>query len=239
MNDVSRFMRYVIPGLVCTFELLLALAISNNKWFFYHLNVVTDKGFANIFGVVIGVFFASGAVGYIFANVYYSIRSRIGLRNDHRVILKIFIDNFDYRIFIIGSGKNKKPITTDDVEDLRLREAWEIYNLIWYEVKPKSKTLKDAELQINRLLDILHGLGSTLIGSCICLIVWLLFQDLWLFSHSPSMPIFEKIRLDFFASTSSFHVFKSLYLCELIFVLFVGLYLYYYYLKITPMFAIQ
>ena len=35
MNEVSRFMRYVIPGLVCIFELLLALAISNDKWFFF------------------------------------------------------------------------------------------------------------------------------------------------------------------------------------------------------------
>jgi len=185
MNEVSRFMRYVIPGLVCTFELLLALLVSNTEGFIYHFHSITSTSFANTLGLLAGGFFASGAVGYLFSNIYYAIREcrYIPIRNDHREAVKRFIDEYRYKIIIVDKKSEKcteeRAINSERVDRLSLREAWEIFNLIWYEIKPKSRVLKIVDTQIARLLDILHSLGATLIGSIIFLIVMCLSPFWW------------------------------------------------------------
>ena len=188
--------------------------------FFSHLNKITSNGSAEIFGVILGVFFASGAVGYIFANIYYTTRERINfLRNDHRILLKKFIDEYGYQIKVTDTNGERGIIDANGIRDLSLREAWEIFNLIWYEVKPKSIELKEVEPQIDTLLNILHSLGSTLFGSSICLLIWFLLQSPWLLFHLFDIPIFEKNLLGPVIYNSGFVNYSNSYIFWLILIL--------------------
>ena len=72
MDEIKRFMRYTLPGLVCTLQLIIAFIFSDT---------ITVKCFynnylksSNDFGIVLGIFFVSGAIGYILSSIYFSIR---------------------------------------------------------------------------------------------------------------------------------------------------------------------
>ena len=164
MNDVRRFMRYILPGLACAIELLIALIFSID------ININELKNFDYIgIGAVFGVFLASGAMGYILSIIYFGIvwfTPNCIFATDHRSVFAILKD----KIQLIN--EHEHDINSDN---LTKRDAWTISSLYWCHNKEK-KQIKGIDPYIDLLLDIYHGLGAFLIGTYLSLISWSLIN---------------------------------------------------------------
>ncbi len=166
MNDVKRFMRFVLPGLASVIMLLIALIISDSSklfCFFQSMNL-------NDIGIILGLFLASGALGYIFACVYWGIYE-FGLNSciaiDNRYIFSTLKDKLE----IIETSGNKVK-----ANKLSKRDAWTIAALFWQNNINKSEEIKGSTPYVDRITDLTHGLGATVVGSVISLTTWILLK---------------------------------------------------------------
>jgi len=164
MNDVRRFMRYILPGLAYAIELLIALIFSKD------IDINQLKDFDYI-GVVFGVFLASGAMGYIFSIIYFGTLWKYKYAPDYR---PVFI-----------SLKNKTQIINQDekiisVENLTKDDAKSLISLYWYHNIVESERIKGINPYVDRLLDITHGLGAFLIGTFFSIIPWIIIHTFWI-----------------------------------------------------------
>ena len=166
MDEIRRFMRFTLPGIVCILVLLVGLLISDFKSLKEYLSNLGDPKL-NI-GIIIGAFFASGGLGYLFSIIYFSIIWSSLLRktfaNDHRQIL------FDLRNKIEIMNVAEKPIHP---ESLTQREAWAIITQFWNANLEEDKVIKGVTSFINRTVDIVHSIGAIIIGTFIMLILWI------------------------------------------------------------------
>lgn len=189
MEEFRRFMRYTLPGIVCILLLLSSLLISDFKTLkSCFINLGDPK--LNI-GIIIGAFFASGGLGYLFSIIYFSIiwskLLRKMLANDHRKIL------FDLRNKIEIIDVTEKPIYP---ESLTQRDAWAIMTQFWIANLEENIVIKGATPFINRTSDIMHSLGAIIIGTAIMLILWIylhfiaLSESLYNFGFNDIIAIF-------------------------------------------------
>lgn len=178
MNEVRRFMRYSLPGLVCASIATCILLISDDKKIIDYFVFICEK---NLLGIVFGTFILSGSIGYIFANIYFALywASENGIiAIDHRPVL------VQTKNFIII-----KDVNGNQIEHSRLtkRDAWTIITLYWYTQKARCKEIENLDPMIDRMVDIMHGLGATITGLVLFFSIWILF---YLFprqsSYSPA-----------------------------------------------------
>src|SRR5271157_623884 len=149
MNEIRRFMRYTLPGLVFSFQLLLALSFSN--WDKVEkLEPLNNK---SAIGIALGVFLATGALGYILSIIYFGLYWFFGLRwleiipitIDHR---PAFRDLYRFKI-IDGKGedlsldKDLNPGTPMQRKRLSKRDAWIILTQYWYSRKKRADDIHD------------------------------------------------------------------------------------------------
>lgn len=175
MDEVRRFMRYVLPGLVCILELVIADSLTGMKLFGDIWELSKESA-----SVAVGGFLASGALGYIFSNIYFALRSPLGMKNDHKNLLEEIIEEYDCKIVIRKETKlliNK--CNSGKIGSLSPRVRWELFNLALHSFHDKSDAMKKFEQEMDRLLDTLHSLGASLFGSVILGLVWLSLQISW------------------------------------------------------------
>ena len=87
-DEGRRFLRYVIPGLVYGVETLLFLFIVLPETTVSVLAKISDK---DGLGAIVGVFLASGGLGYIFAAVHHWVLWHCRFEEevfDHRRVIK-------------------------------------------------------------------------------------------------------------------------------------------------------
>ncbi|MCK5119102.1 MAG: hypothetical protein KAQ78_05935 [Candidatus Latescibacteria bacterium] len=67
MNEIRRFLRYTLPGLA------VALIVLGILW---QMDLLTSdiSDQSNLLAKFVGLFIASGALGYLLANIYFIIR---------------------------------------------------------------------------------------------------------------------------------------------------------------------
>jgi hypothetical protein len=165
MDDFSRFIRYVIPGLVSSlqFYLFVRLSFKDNSSFL-------NSGISGVSLLVVS-FLGTGALGFIFSNIYhFSFK-----RNDHKNILIKLAKHFSVKYKLeknnqsIRESKSQSTLheSIELVKNLCITQRWELFNLIWHTLKHKSKAMQDTEKTAERLLNIARGLGATIVGSII------------------------------------------------------------------------
>lgn len=164
MNDVSKFIRYTLPGLVCCTELLVALLLSDGSSTLKYIQSVNAKD--NI-GLILGTFLASGALGYIFSQIYFGIlwlfpNSCFAI--DHR---NVFIDYSDKIDITSIKGDSIMPDT------LSKRDAQTIFLQQWFANAKENNEIEGIEPIVGRLYDTTHGIGATLIGSIFSYSTWI------------------------------------------------------------------
>lgn len=177
MKEAQRFLRYVIPGLVFIIEVSIYLLISANQDFIDLIKKwrteITSISF------VISVFLASGGIGFwfgIFYRVLYWSRDyRIKVFKPLSIIPIVnhssLIKDSVIRNFLVLRSSDSKEVNPNNISQL---EAMCIVNAFWNERKESSKKIKEANPFVDRLTDIMHGLGAAYIGSIIAILVWLL-----------------------------------------------------------------
>lgn len=161
MPEIRKYFRYIIPGITCTVLFCLIYKISKMNFCDEIFNQFKDV--QDILAIVIGGFLASGGLGYIFAVFYHGLYN-LPLINkifaiDHRsAIEKIKIMNIEGQ----SVGQN----------NIKIREAWTIFTLYWNTKIQKKDSCDHNQEFLNRSIDMLHGIGTTIIGTIICIIIW-------------------------------------------------------------------
>lgn len=164
MNDLQRFLRHVVPGLL--FLVLTALYLSLSLKLD---NIKGEMDFLNI-GVVFTVFFASGAVGFLLSIIHHALfwsccyKGRIAIH--HGKALK---DAMAAGHLELCLPNGDLPLT-----ELTRRGAWRAVVSLLHTRTESSKRLKGADRRIGGLSDLVHGGGATFIGSIAAFFAWVI-----------------------------------------------------------------
>lgn len=175
MDEVRRFLRFTLPGLAAMIQFVIALSITDACIVFKILSV---KDQTQSLGLALAIFIGSGGLGYLFATIYFflywswpfdcvAIDHLSFLKNLRREVVDI----------LDSSGNPYK-------NDLSEREAWIIITQYWHSKIEGCPKLKGLNSTTDRLTDVTHGLGATIIGSVSALISWLLIH-VAIVQHSP------------------------------------------------------
>jgi len=166
MEDVQRFLRYTIPGLVLLIQVSIYLLFSLHKQF---LDFVKDLQT----GPAIFSFIASGGIGYFLSTLYHWLYWKRLLRKNVINHTSLFRDAVDRGWMKFSNSANGEDITEEIRKNLTQKRAWRFSSVVWLEKLGTSKTFEGANDRIDRLIHIMHSLGITLIGSVIAFPVWL------------------------------------------------------------------
>jgi len=165
MNEVSKFFRYVLPGLIFMIQLLVGIGISEGWETIAKL--FKDNLFKDNLSIFLSVFLVSGALGYLFSLIYHaSYWFRYLEVIDHRAIFKEL--DKDNIIEII-----KPDGTIKDAQSLNNKDAWSILTRYWFSNYEEYKCIKELEDKfIESFANVVHGNGTTVIASFISIITW-------------------------------------------------------------------
>lgn len=164
MEEVRRFLRYTLPGMATMMLLLSMVAVSD----YARVKAVFMRlGSESTVAAAVGVFLCSGAVGFVLANLYFAVYWSDPFCRwfaiDHRPALNELKDMFEIRR-VGGSAVSTAELTK--------REAWAVVCQLWWSQSETSPTLRGANGFCDRLVDMTHGIGATLIGSILAVIGW-------------------------------------------------------------------
>lgn len=164
MVDVRRFMRYVIPGLIYDVLLAAAFFVSDPARM---ICFITSGDISKNIGFVLTALLASGALGYVFSNIYFGL---YWLTDNSIVAInhKELFTSLSDKINIINAKGN--PI---DRNSLTKRDAWTIWSNYWFSNIENSKKYKVSSARVDNLVDITHSLGASLISTFLSLITWI------------------------------------------------------------------
>lgn len=175
MDEVRRFIRYTLPGLACALELLILLGIS--KYCFNTPDIPLNN--INLVGAVFGTFFISGALGYILSIIYFALYWKWPLKNliavDHRNLFKESANNNYIKLIRLNNDKKNKTLDK--------REAWIIIARFWNTIIKADRKFKEINSYNDRLVDITHSIGSTIIGFIFTFILWVVI----VFKNIPTL----------------------------------------------------
>ncbi len=166
MAEVRRFLRYTLPGLASVILFIIALSLTDR---YFVSRLFFDKDSSQSASMVLTLFLGSGALGYLFANIYFSLYWSWPFRYlaiDHRSPFICLED----KIEILDSSGNKYQ-----KEELTKRDAWTILTQFWHSriKNNNNKELQGVNLITDRLTDVTHGLGATYIGSIVAFASWI------------------------------------------------------------------
>jgi hypothetical protein len=147
MDEARRFLRYVVPGMTASLELLLLQAVSGLGWSFPWK---TSEEIST--GEVLLLFLTVGVVGYIFATTHHCLIWLVrGYGPNH-----------------LDFAKREGWLPEQALDDRRnRREAWQRFTAAWHERLGHSARLQGASPRVDSFTDLMHGAGASFVGSCI------------------------------------------------------------------------
>ena len=185
MNDVRRFLRFTLPGIACILQLFLALLIAGDLKL-GGFEVFSEKAGMAI-GTVLGAFLLSGGLGYLLAQLYWGlywfgpICKKVAI--DHRPLLKELSAKFENNFKIVNIQKE------DIIDRLSKRDAWIIVTYHFDAKLEAKKGMFEVQNMSNRLMDVTHSLGATLMGSVLAIIAWILIHGQRIITNNTCLKL--------------------------------------------------
>ncbi|PJZ23894.1 hypothetical protein CH352_18855 [Leptospira hartskeerlii] len=168
MTELSRFLRYSIPGAIFIFELAF-FALTNGK--------LSNHVSENLNWIVaIGFIFASSVLGYIFSCLHH-----------------ILLPSHDVES-VRGLLEKEYPELITKIDPI----SWGVFNAIWYSKSESSEVIKGATSKSKDISDWLHGAGASLIATIFAFIttlIWIVY-DCLKYHSSPNLEILFAITLN-------------------------------------------
>ncbi|RJQ55928.1 MAG: hypothetical protein C4521_01005 [Actinobacteria bacterium] len=157
MDEVQRYLRHVLPGVVFLVETLVILLVLLPGWTTESLGkLATGDSLGTAFAVLI----ASGGVGFIFSvlnHLYLWWRQSPPI--DFRELVARLREGDVIRLVDAETGM---PVAE---ADLPLEEAWAVASSLWHEHLETSHQLAGSETRNVSLSDLTHATGAARIGS--------------------------------------------------------------------------
>ena len=211
MEEMKKFLRFVVPGLVVVVEfsgiLFLLLLFQKPTLLKYYLTKIIEYGEG--IGISFSLLLLSGGLGALLATIYHYLLSLFDKCNVNYSELLKYCENKKY-LKLYRWNNESKPISHDNLHRLG---QWRVLTAFWHINKQtKSEFFKEAERRAETLYDIGHGLGTQLIGSILVLGMLFLFDlshpDLC-FGLLYLIPVLL-IMLHFFAFKKVIHSIQSI-----------------------------
>ncbi len=174
MEEMKKFIRYVVPGLVVMVEFMGSLGVI---LFFTDIGLLKSYLFrmvtyGNSIGTPLSIFLLSGGLGAFLATVY------------HHLISSCYLDRFnvDYSKLLKYCEDEKliKLSTWDgkQVASKRLNRIgqWRVLTAFWHSNRKNSEFFAEAERRAETLYDIAHGQGTQLVGALIVALMLVAFD---------------------------------------------------------------
>ncbi len=159
--NFDKFLRYTIPGVI---SLLV----------FYFLTYLTNLEAAkrlsesdSTLGFIAVLVFVSGGLGAIYNIIYWAICHFFYYPLDHTGLFSSIKD----KLIIKDSAGN---IINNKISK---RDAWSVFNTYWYSKTRLRSKLEAINPRVDRLSDVCHGLGTTLIGLILAILAWLIWDQ--------------------------------------------------------------
>jgi hypothetical protein len=174
MEEMKKFIRYVVPGLVVVVEfsgILMLILFFNDKSLLKKI-ILNLVEYSNGIGVSFFLFLLSGGLGAFLATAYHTLISSFlfsYFNVDYLDLLKFCEEKRLLRL-------KKWDEEQEHVESLNKLGQWRILTSFWHMNKQdNSKSFKEAERRAETLHDIAHGQGAQLLGSILVLIMLFIF----------------------------------------------------------------
>jgi ABC-type multidrug transport system fused ATPase/permease subunit len=167
LKDSRTLIRNVLPGLAFILEFIVFAYLSGlldkytteRAW-----GLLSTKESSAIAIGAVTLFFASGAAGYVVANIYHAILNRCFRFFDYQRVLDSLSRSGHLRVQRLD-GSEIKFDKTD------YRRDWVIITVIWHERRDTNQQFRAATARAESLVDIAHGTGTLFVGSSIA---WLI-----------------------------------------------------------------
>src|SRR5262245_38770225 len=177
MDEARRFLRYVSPGLAFGVLFLTISFVLIPHWATTQLGRLSNASGA---GVALGVFLASGGLGYVFSIFHHLLHNfgshRLFVAVDHKAIVTELVAA--NRLFLYASAK--KGVEPERSPRLDRRTAWVITSSIWRQRLvgdvPGLNTeggvgIKGADPGTSALMDMVHAAGTVRVAALAAFIV--------------------------------------------------------------------
>lgn len=162
MSEIKRIVRYTLPGIIFLFVLTVSVYVSGDISFKRSLlSVIKGGGIVS----VLAFLFGTGAVGYLFSMIYFFLRRSISCYFFDHVPPLLFLCH-NYKLVIKAGEDNSK---------LSKADAWTILNYLWHANMEENNVIGKVDGLVDRLCDVVHGIGATFIGICFAVIAWVFF----------------------------------------------------------------
>ena len=173
MSEFSKFLRYIIPGLIFGIEYILLILFSNYICFSELLGPGL-KDIVNTGSAVIG-FLAAGGMGFIFSGIYHIFFHICGRLNIS--VLRI------NQLKAIKAAEEKNLISFERIEDGKITNnikadslsqsgAWRIITYYWYSKRKLSKNISGSDVRTKSLSDLVHALGTIVVANVAAILAW-------------------------------------------------------------------
>lgn len=174
MDEVRRFFRYSLPGIVCVLELILVLFISNRC--LVENAIKSLQGIESLV-VVFGLLLGTGGLGYIFAQIYWALYQTPFFEflhpNGKRALEKVHPEYLLIKKLAIEHSNPKYVEKRLCIKDLTIYETWVIGASFLLSRREINKSVQGILPLAERLVDVTHNLGATFIGTVLATITWL------------------------------------------------------------------
>lgn len=173
MKETRNFLRYLVPGLLLIFEILMLIFASGSHKI---LNQLPDglKNYQNLSASII-ILLVSGCLGYVLSIIHHCFYwwrwCKSYPRADYRDLIKRAEMGGRIKLYCQGC---EGPLP--EGEKLSRRGAWNVVTAIWHSRKKIDGNLLfgNALARADSLSDLMHGAGSTYIASLLAAITWLI-----------------------------------------------------------------
>jgi hypothetical protein len=171
MEDARRFLRYVIPGLLFLIETFIYLILSSKT----PIDKIMEdfiKGSSNNLALPISIFILSGGIGFLLSIIYHFLYWTFPFRKLVVNYIPLIIDCVNNEWLQL---KNRKDESNINISALTQYGAWRAINAYLNGRKGYSERIKSGITRTDSLSDLLHGLGTSVIGSLLAIVMWVYF----------------------------------------------------------------
>jgi hypothetical protein len=182
LQEAQRFLRYVVPGLIWIIEFLAYLLISGDICFRQLIDYASSKGV----GVAVSAFLVSGSLGFLFGVFYYTVvwwekisgkrLCILKIGADHRRVLKAVYENNGNSKWLKFYWPDGTDVPVTKLNKLKNRGAWRVVASYLNARAKASKRIKGAIRGMDRLSDLMNGLGTACLGSSIALLFFVIYN---------------------------------------------------------------
>jgi hypothetical protein len=171
VKDARLLLRNVLPGLAIILEFLFfawACGVLDQQATKEAWNSLTKDAAAVILGVVT-LFVASGAAGYIIANIYHFLLNHFFWFFDYQAVLRNLTNKGDLEAYRLDGTQIRFDERVRWYDWQLCRRGWVIVTAIWAERRETNQQIKATSERAEQLVNIAHGAGTLFVGS---LVAW-------------------------------------------------------------------